>query len=276
MSENCTHDCNSCSANCASREGGAPDFSAPANAHSHVKKVIGVVSGKGGVGKSMVTSLMSALMRRRGHSVGILDADITGPSIPRAFGVRGQLVASEEGIYPAVSSTGIEMVSLNLLLDNETDPVVWRGPIIAGTVKQFWTDVMWGDVDFMFVDMPPGTGDVPLTVFQSLPLDGILIVTSPQELVGMSVEKAANLAAMMNVPVLGIVENMSYFVCDACGKEHRIFGDSHVDKIAERHGVAEVARLPILPALASACDSGSIEMLEAPWLEALAGALEQL
>jgi len=276
MSENCTHDCNSCSANCASREGGAPDFSAPANAHSHVKKVIGVVSGKGGVGKSMVTSLMSALMRRRGHSVGILDADITGPSIPRAFGVRGQLVASEEGIYPAVSSTGIEMVSLNLLLDNETDPVVWRGPIIAGTVKQFWTDVMWGDLDFMFVDMPPGTGDVPLTVFQSLPLDGILIVTSPQELVGMIVEKAANMAAMMNVPVLGIVENMSYFVCDACGKEHRIFGDSHVDKIAERHGVAEVARLPILPALASACDSGSIEMLEAPWLEALAGALERL
>ena len=195
MSENCTHDCNSCSANCASREGGAPDFSAPANAHSHVKKVIGVVSGKGGVGKSMVTSLMSALMRRRGHSVGILDADITGPSIPRAFGVRGQLVASEEGIYPAVSSTGIEMVSLNLLLDNETDPVVWRGPIIAGTVKQFWTDVMWGDLDFMFVDMPPGTGDVPLTVFQSLPLDGILIVTSPQELVGMIVEKAANMAA---------------------------------------------------------------------------------
>ena len=276
MSENCTHDCNSCSANCASREGGAPDFSAPANAHSHVKKVIGVVSGKGGVGKSLVTSLRSALMRRRGHSVAILDADITGPSIPRAFGVSGQLMAGEEGIYPAASATGIRMVSLNLLLDSETDPVVWRGPVIAGTVKQFWTDVMWGDVDFMFVDMPPGTGDVPLTVFQSLPLYGILIVTSPQELVGMIVEKAANMARMMNIPVLGIVENMSYFVCDQCGKRHRIFGDSHVDEIAQRHGIAHVAQLPIEPAIAAACDNGGVEMLEAPWLEALATALEQL
>ena len=241
-----------------------------------MKKVIGVVSGKGGVGKSLVTSLMSALMRRRGHSVGILDADITGPSIPKAFGVKGQLVGSDEGIFPAVSATGVKLVSLNLLLSNETDPVVWRGPIIAGTVKQFWTDVMWGDVDFMFVDMPPGTGDVPLTVFQSLPLDGILIVTSPQELVGMIVEKAVNMAAMMNVPVLGIVENMSYFVCDSCGKEHRIFGESHVDEIAARHGIPCVARLPIAPALAAACDGGTIEMAEAPWLEDLAGRLESL
>ena len=276
MSENCNHDCNNCSASCGSREGSAPDFSAPANPNSRVKKVIGVVSGKGGVGKSMVTSLMSVLMRRRGHSVGILDADITGPSIPKAFGVHGQLSASDEGIFPAVSTTGIKMVSLNLLLSNETDPVVWRGPIIAGTVKQFWTDVMWEDVDFMFVDMPPGTGDVPLTVFQSLPLDGILIVTSPQELVGMIVEKAANMARMMNVPVLGIVENMSYFVCDQCGKEHRIFGDSHVEEIAGRFGVQNVARIPMHPSIAAACDSGSVEMLETPWLEALASALEAL
>ncbi len=278
MSEACNHDCNNCSANCASREGGegAPDFAAPANPNSHVKKVIGVVSGKGGVGKSLVTSLMSALMRRRGHSVAILDADITGPSIPRAFGVHSQLMGSEEGIYPAVSSTGIRMVSLNLMLDSETDPVVWRGPVIAGTVKQFWTDVMWGDVDFMFVDMPPGTGDVPLTVFQSLPLDGILIVTSPQELVGMIVEKAANMARMMNVPVLGVVENMSYFVCDQCGKEHRIFGESHVDQIAGRFGIASVARLPIESAIAAACDNGTVEMVNAPWLEDLASALEKL
>ena len=275
MSENCNHDCNSCSANCASREGGTPDFTAPANVNSRVKKVISVVSGKGGVGKSLVTSLMAALMRRRGHSVAILDADITGPSIPTAFGIHTQLMASDEGIYPAVSPTGIKLVSLNLLLDNETDPVIWRGPIIAGTVKQFWSDVMWGDVDFMFVDMPPGTGDVPLTVFQSLPLDGILVVTSPQELVGMIVEKAANMAAMMNIPVLGIVENMSYFKCDQCGKEHRIFGDSHVEAIAGRRGISNVARLPIDPAIAAACDGGRIEMLDAPWLEDLATALEK-
>lgn len=276
MSENCTHDCSTCGVDCPSRTEPAPDFSAPANPNSDVKKVIGVVSGKGGVGKSLVTSLMAALMRRRGHSVAVLDADITGPSIPRAFGVKERLCASEEGIFPAVSATGVKLVSLNLMLDSETDPVVWRGPIIAGTVKQFWTDVMWEDVDFMFVDMPPGTGDVPLTVFQSLPLDGILIVTSPQELVGMIVEKAANMAAMMNVPLLGVVENMSYFVCDQCGKEHRIFGDSHVYEIAKRHGVEAVARLPIQPALAAACDNGAIEMVEAPWLEDMAAMLERL
>ena len=276
MSENCTHDCNSCTANCPSREGQQPDFSIPSNPDSHVKKVIGVVSGKGGVGKSIVTSLMAVLMRRRRHSVAILDADITGPSIPRAFGVKGQLMGSDSGIYPAASTTGIKMVSLNLLVANETDPVIWRGPVIAGTVKQFWSDVIWGDVDFMFVDMPPGTGDVPLTVFQSLPLDGILVVTSPQELVGMIVEKAANMAAMMNIPVLGIVENMAYFKCDACGKEHHIFGESHVEEIAARHGIANVARMPIQPQIAAACDSGLVEMLEAPYLEALAEALEKL
>ena len=281
MSENCTHDCGSCGASCPSREGnvppvgGTPDFSAKANAHSRVKKVIGVVSGKGGVGKSMVTSLMSVILRRRGLSTAILDADITGPSIPKAFGVKGQLMASEEGIFPATSSTGIKLVSLNLLLDNETDPVVWRGPVIAGTVKQFWTDVMWEDVDFMFVDMPPGTGDVPLTVFQSLPVDGILIVTSPQELVGMIVEKAVNMAKMMNVPVLGIVENMAYFQCDACGKRHYIFGQSHLDEIAGRNGIELTAQMPMDPALAAACDAGRVEMVEAPWLEALADALQK-
>ena len=276
MSENCTHDCGSCSANCASREGGTPDFSAKANAHSNVKKVIGVVSGKGGVGKSMVTSLLSVIMRRRGLNAAVLDADITGPSIPKAFGVKEQLMADDDGIFPAVSATGVRLVSLNLLLPNETDPVVWRGPVIAGTVKQFWTDVQWGDVDFMFVDMPPGTGDVPLTVFQSLPVDGILIVTSPQELVGMIVEKAVHMAQMMNVPVLGIVENMAYFECDQCGKRHYIFGESHLDEIAERNGLSLTARMPIDPALAAACDAGKVEMVEGAWLEGVADALQKL
>jgi len=277
MSENCTHDCSNCSANCASREGGKkPDFSAKANAHSNVKKVIGVVSGKGGVGKSMITSLMSVLLRRHGKNTAILDADITGPSIPKSFGVHGQLMASEDGIYPAQSTTGVKLVSLNLMLDNETDPVVWRGPVIAGAVKQFWTDVMWGDVDFMFVDMPPGTGDVPLTVFQSLPVDGIIIVTSPQELVGMIVEKAVHMAQMMNVPVLGIVENMSYYKCDECGKEHHIFGESHVQEIAEKHAIPVVAKLPMDRQIAAACDTGKIEMFEGAYLEPVADAIEKL
>ena len=276
MSENCTHDCSSCGESCPSRNGDAqPDFRAPMNAHSNVKHVIGVVSGKGGVGKSLVTSLMAATMRRRGFNTAILDADITGPSIPKAFGVHEQLVADDEGIFPAVSATGIKMVSLNLLLEDETMPVVWRGPVIAGTVKQFWTDVKWGDVDYMFVDMPPGTGDVPLTVFQSLPIDGILVVTSPQELVSMIVEKAVNMARMMNVPVLGIVENMSYFKCDQCGKEHHIFGESHLDEIAERSGIANVARLPMDPEIARACDAGKIEMIGGDWLEKLADAIEK-
>ena len=276
MSENCTHDCSSCGESCPSRNGDTqPDFRAPMNAHSNVKHVIGVVSGKGGVGKSLVTSLMAATMRRRGFNAAILDADITGPSIPKAFGVHEQLVADDEGIFPAVSATGIKMVSLNLLLEDETMPVVWRGPVIAGTVKQFWTNVKWGDVDYMFVDMPPGTGDVPLTVFQSLPIDGILVVTSPQELVGMIVEKAVNMARMMNVPVLGIVENMSYFKCDQCGKEHHIFGESHVNEIAERSGIANVARLPMDPEIARACDAGKIEMIGGEWLENLADAIEK-
>lgn len=277
MSENCTHDCSSCSANCSSREGGSkPDFSAKANAHSNVKKVIGVVSGKGGVGKSMVTSLMSVLLRRQGLSTAILDADITGPSIPKAFGVHGQLMASEDGIYPAQSTTGVKLVSLNLMLENETDPVVWRGPVIAGAVKQFWTDVMWGDVDFMFVDMPPGTGDVPLTVFQSLPVDGIIIVTSPQELVGMIVEKAVHMARMMDVPVLGLVENMAYFQCDECGKKHYVFGKSHLEEIAQCNEIMLTAQLPINPALAAACDAGMIEMFDGDWLNDLADAIARI
>ena len=276
MSENCNHDCSSCGENCPSRTGAKPDFRAPANIHSNVKHVIGVVSGKGGVGKSLVTSLMAALMRRRGFGSAILDADITGPSIPKAFGVHEQLNATDEGIIPAVSTTGVKLVSLNLMLENETDPVVWRGPVIAGAVKQFWTDVMWGDVDFMFVDMPPGTGDVPLTVFQSLPVDGIIIVTSPQELVGMIVEKAVHMAQMMNVPVLGIVENMSYYKCDECGKEHHIFGESHVQEIAEKHGIPVVAKLPMDRQIAAACDTGKIEMFEGAYLEPVADAIEKL
>ena len=279
MSENCTHDCSSCGVDCPSRGAAgaaAPDFSAKANPHSRLKKVIGVVSGKGGVGKSMVTSLMGALMRRRGLKTGILDADITGPSIPKAFGVHGQLMANDEGIIPAFSATGVRIVSLNLMLDKETDPVVWRGPVIAGAVKQFWTDVMWGDVDFMFVDMPPGTGDVPLTVFQSLPVDGILIVTSPQELVGMIVEKAVRMAQMMNIPVLGVIENMAYFQCDECGKKHYIFGQSHLADIAARLNIPLTAQMPMEPALAAACDAGKIEMIEADWLNGVADALQAL
>ena len=275
MSENCNHDCSSCGEDCPSRNGQKPDFSAPANAKSHVKKVIGVVSGKGGVGKSLVTSLMSVIMRRRGHSVAILDADITGPSIPRAFGVKGQLMGSDEGIYPAASATGIEMVSLNLLVSNETDPVIWRGPVIAGTVKQFWSDVMWGDVDFMFVDMPPGTGDVPLTVFQSLPLDGILIVTSPQTLVGMIVEKAVNMARMMNIPVLGIVENMSYFQCPDCGAKHEIFGDSKVEEVAKNFDIKHFVRLPIDPVVAAMVDAGEVESVSGEDIAPMADAIEQ-
>lgn len=276
MSENCNHDCSACGENCSSRNQQKPDFSAKANVHSNVKKVIGVVSGKGGVGKSLITSLMAVTMRRRGLNAAILDADITGPSIPKAFGVHGMLSATDEGIIPAQSTTGVKLVSLNLMLENETDPVVWRGPVIAGTVKQFWTDVMWGDVDFMFVDMPPGTGDVPLTVFQSLPVDGILIVTSPQELVGMIVEKAVHMAQMMNVPVLGLVENMSYFKCDECGKEHFIFGQSRLEEIARRNEIAHTARLPMDPALAAACDKGMIEMFDGSWLEQIADALQAL
>ena len=270
MSENCNHDCGSCSANCESR---TADFRAQDNPHSNVKKVIGVISGKGGVGKSLVTSLLAVIARRRGFETAILDADITGPSIPKAFHVSGQLMGTDEGVIPAQTKTGIKLVSLNLLLENETDPVVWRGPVIAGTVKQFWSDVMWGEVDYMFVDMPPGTGDVPLTVFQSLPVDGVILVTSPQELVGMIVRKAARMAEMMDVPVLGLVENMSGFQCDQCGKLHDIFGASHAEAAARELEIPVFARLPIHPKLAAACDKGMIELFEGNWLDQIADAI---
>lgn len=276
MSESCTHDCSSCSQSCSEREHNPADFLEKPHPMSHVKKVIGVVSGKGGVGKSLVTSLLAVAERRKGYRSAILDADITGPSIPKAFGIDSKAIGTEDGILPTRTKTGIDIMSINLLLENETDPVVWRGPVIAGTVKQFWTDVIWDDVDFMFVDMPPGTGDVPLTVFQSIPLDGIIIVASPQELVSMIVEKAVNMAKMMNIPILGLVENMSYLRCPDCGKEIKIFGDSHIEEVAKEHHLPLLARIPIEPSLASSCDNGAIEDVDANYLDAAAAAVEQL
>ena len=258
MSE-CTHNCSNCSADCASRN--APQHEPP-HANSHIKKVIGIVSGKGGVGKSMTSAMLAVAMRRLGHTVGILDADITGPSIPKLFGVHGPATGGEDGIYPVKSRTGIDIMSINLLLEDEQAPVVWRGPVIAGAVKQFWQDVIWEDVDFLFVDMPPGTGDVPLTVFQTLPVDGILIVSSPQELVGMIVEKAVAMADLMHIPVLGLVENMSFFRCPDCGHEHRIFGESHADEIAARHGIPVVCRVPLDAQLSALMDLGSMEQMQ--------------
>ena len=274
MSE-CTHDCSSCAQNCASRTE-PQDLHEKLNDLSSVKKVIAVVSGKGGVGKSLVTSMLAVLMNRQGYTTAILDADMTGPSIPRAFNMHEQAMGDETGLLPVVSKTGVKVMSLNLLLANETDPVVWRGPVIAGAVKQFWTDVNWGDVDFMFVDMPPGTGDVPLTVFQSLPIDGIVVVATPQELVGMIVEKAVVMANMMNVPVLALVENMASFRCPDCGKEHRIFGESHVDDIAKKYSIAPVCRLPINPKLAASVDAGAIELMEENGLDRLAEKLAEM
>ncbi len=275
MSENCTHDCSTCGENCPSRE--APQsFLEKLNDLSHVGKVIGVVSGKGGVGKSLVTSLLATVLRRRDSKVAVLDADITGPSIPKCFGLKQRAVSDENGLYPVETKTGVKVMSVNLLLEEETNPVVWRGPVIAGAIKQFWTDVVWGDVDYMFVDMPPGTGDAPLTVFQSLPLDGILIVTSPQELVSMIVSKAVEMAKMMNVPVLGLVENMSYFKCPDCGKEHSVFGESHIDEVAAKYGLKVLGKLPIDPKLSAACDKGVIELFEGDWLDSAADLIESL
>ena len=268
--DNCTHDCGSCGHNC----GQPQDLHEPCNPHSVIRHVIGVVSGKGGVGKSMVTSQLAVTMARMGYRVGILDADITGPSIPKAFGIHERAVGSDQGILPALTGTGIAVMSLNLLTENETDPVVWRGPVIAGAVTQFWTDVQWDNVNYMFVDMPPGTGDVPLTVFQSLPVAGVVVVTSPQELVGMIVDKAVNMADMMHVPVLGIVENMAYYTCPDCGKQHAIFGESHIEAIAAKHGIPNTAKLPIDPAIAAACDAGRIEDVQGDWLSSLADAIE--
>ncbi|MBE6559852.1 MAG: Mrp/NBP35 family ATP-binding protein [Ruminococcaceae bacterium] len=271
QSEECTHDCSTCSANCSSRSGGIQKE--PLNSQSTVRHVIGVVSGKGGVGKSIVTSMMSVLMRRRDYGVAVLDADITGPSIPKSFGAKGDIISDGNGLIPLTTKTGIQMISVNLLLEDETRPVVWRGPVIAGTVKQFWTDVIWNDVDYMFVDMPPGTGDVPLTVFQSLPLDGIIIVTTPQELVSMIVKKAINMANLMNIPVIGLVENMSYVKCPDCGKELHVFGESRAEEVCAEYGIKLLGRVPLDPNLASLCDKGIIELMENDYLDAAAAAV---
>ena len=274
MSE-CTHDCSTCGQNCASR-GKPQDLHEAPHKLSHIKKVIGVVSGKGGVGKSMTSAMMAVTMRRLGYKCGVLDADITGPSIPKLFGIHARAVGDDKVIWPIKSRTGIDIMSINLLLENEDDPVVWRGPVIAGAVKQFWQDVIWEDVDFLFVDMPPGTGDVPLTVFQTLPVDGILVVTSPQELVSMIVAKAVNMAEMMKVPMLGLVENMSYVVCPDCGKHINVFGDSHVDEVAAKHGLPVLAKCPIDPELARLSDAGLIETYGGQYLEGAADACEKL
>ncbi len=275
MSEECTHNCETCSANCSSRNAEPQSLIEKPNEMSKIGKVIGVVSGKGGVGKSMVTSLLSVNMKRRDYKTAILDADITGPSIPKAFGLTQKALANEFGILPVQTKTGIDVMSINLLLENDTDPVVWRGPVIGGTVKQFWTDVIW-DTEYMFIDMPPGTGDVPLTVFQSIPVDGIVIVTSPQELVSMIVAKAVKMAQLMNVPIIGIVENMSYFECPDCGKKHSIFGDSHIDEIAAAHGITNISRLPINSKMAAGVDAGLIELYEGDWLDNMSDAIEAL
>lgn len=242
-------------------------FTAKLNEQSNVKKVIGVLSGKGGVGKSLITSLLAVMMQRKGYSVAILDADVTGPSIPKAFGLTQKATVGENGLLPVLTESGIKVMSINLLLPDATDPVIWRGPILAGTIKQFWSDVIWGDVDYMFIDMPPGTGDVPLTVLQSLAVDGIVIVTSPQELVSVIVAKAVKMAKMMNIPILGLVENMAYFKCPDCAGEHKIFGDSHVEGVAREHGLDILARLPLDPKIAEACDGGTIEDLQVAWLD---------
>ena len=254
MSE-CTHDCSSCSQKCGEAHG--PEIARP-HEGSHIKKVIAVVSGKGGVGKSLVTSLMAVNAQRRGFKAAVLDADITGPSIPKVFGINGRAQATENALFPCKSKGGVSVMSLNLLTDNETDPVIWRGPVIAGAVTQFWTDVIWGDVDYMFVDMPPGTGDVPLTVFQQLPIEGIIVVTSPQELVSMIVAKALNMAKLMRIPVLGIVENMSYVKCPDCGKQIKVFGESHIDEIAAENGIEVLGKIPMIPEIAALCDAGIV------------------
>lgn len=271
----CSGNCSGCGSSCGSRKPDKSDFLEPMNEYSNVKRVIGVVSGKGGVGKSFVTSYLSVLMNRKGYKTAILDADVTGPSIPKAFGVKGMVQANELGIIPATSKKDVSMISVNLLLENEETPVVWRGPVIAGTVKQFWSQVLWGEVDYMFVDMPPGTGDVPLTVFQSLPLDGIIIVTSPQELVSMIVSKAVNMANAMDVPVLGLVENYSYIQCGNCGEKISVFGKSHVDEISARFHLPVLAKLPLDSSIAEAIDAGNVEGITGDWMNTAADILEE-
>lgn len=278
MSENCNHDCSSCGQSCSSRTAQQTSFLEPLHEGSSVKKVIGVVSGKGGVGKSLVTALMAVAMNSRGKRTAILDADITGPSIPKAFGLGtdGLSVTPDGVMIPATTATGISIISANLLLDHDTDPVIWRGPVIAGAVKQFWNEVLWENVDYMFVDMPPGTGDVPLTVFQSLPVDGIIIVTSPQELVSMIVAKAVKMAKKMDIPILGLVENMSYLECPDCGKKISVFGESHIDEIAESFELPVLARIPITPVIAEHVDEGTVEYLENNWMDQAAEKLLEL
>ena len=272
MSE-CTHDCSTCGENCGERT--APQsFLKEKNPAARVGKIFGVVSGKGGVGKSMVTSQLAVLMRRKGYNVGILDADVTGPSIPKAFGVHDRAMGDERGMLPVETEGGIQMISVNLLLDNETDPVLWRGPVIGGVVTQFWTDVVW-DVDYLFVDMPPGTGDVALSVFQSLPLDGVIIVASPQELVSMVVEKAVKMAEMMDIPIVGVVENMSYLVCPDCGREIPLFGQGKTQAAAQAHGLKLLARMPIDPKLAELTDQGKIEDFQGDWLTGVWNAIAE-
>ena len=264
MKEGCKEHCGSCGEECADREENQTDFRVPSHAMSSIKKVVGIVSGKGGVGKSLVTSLLAVAMARKGYRCAILDADITGPSIPKAFGLKDRASGNDQGLLPCTSSTGIDIMSINLLMEKDTDPVIWRGPIIGNVVKQFWTDVIWENVDFMFIDMPPGTGDVPLTVFQSLPVDGIIVVASPQELVSMIVSKAVNMAQVMGIPILGLVENMSYFRCPDNGKDYKIFGESHIDAVAHEYGLPILAKLPIEPAIAEACDAATVMSASLP------------
>jgi len=267
-SENCTHDCSTCSENCSSRQPSKEDFRVALAPSSSVKKVYAVVSGKGGVGKSLITTMLAVRTRSRGYRVGILDADITGPSIPKAFGLTGGVAETKDNLMvPATTNSGIEVMSSNLLLENDTDPVIWRGPVIANAVKQFWSETLWENIDFMYVDLPPGTGDVPLTVSQSLPVDGIIIVTSPQELVSMIVTKAVNMAREMEIPIVGLIENMSYFECPDCGAKHSVFGPSHIDEIAAETGIPVLAKIPINPDTAKAVDAGTVEFMEAPWIE---------
>lgn len=273
----CNHDCANCqSSDCADRKMTKEDFLVAPHETTHVKKVIGIVSGKGGVGKSLVTSALAALSNKRGHSTAILDSDITGPSIPKAFGLHERAQGNNMGILPSITKGGIKAMSVNLLLEDPSAPVVWRGPVIAGAVQQFWKDVLWGDVDFMFIDMPPGTGDVALTVFQSIPLDGLIIVTTPQDLVTMIVEKAVNMAKLMEIPVLGLVENMSYFECPDCGKQLEVFGKSHVEETALAFGIPNTARMPIDPAVAGMIDAGDADNLNCTALNGIMDALEQL
>lgn len=271
----CNHDCSHCASNCGERTEKQSFIEKP-HELSHIKKIIGVISGKGGVGKSLITSILAVMMNNKGYKTAILDADITGPSIPKAFGIEEHPKQDGDAFLPVKSKTGISVMSVNLLLDNPGDPVIWRGPVIAGAVKQFWTEVIWGDIDYMFIDMPPGTGDVALTVFQSIPIDGIVIVTSPQQLVSMIVEKAVNMAKAMNIPILGLVENMSYVKCPDCGKEIKIFGESHLDEVAKKFGVDVTDRLPMAPVIATACDQGMAEFLEGKYLPENIKAIEAM